>query len=53
MECGKPTQGLPSGGYPFLDANELSARRGTLAVSTDMGDDTPLRLRVRLTSRLR
>jgi hypothetical protein len=36
-----------------VDANELSARHSTLAISRDAGDDTPETLHVRLAGRMR
>ena len=36
-----------------VDANGLSVRHSTLAISTDAGDDTPETLHVRLAGRMR
>ncbi|SPL88615.1 unnamed protein product [[Actinomadura] parvosata subsp. kistnae] len=36
-----------------VDANELSVRHGTLAISGDTGGKAPERLRIRLTGRMR
>jgi hypothetical protein len=36
-----------------VNANELSARHSTLAISRDAGDDTPETLHVRLAGRMR
>ena len=36
-----------------VDANELSVRHGSLAISRDEGDDTPETLRVRLVGRMK
>jgi hypothetical protein len=36
-----------------VDANELSVRHGALAISRDAGDDTPEKLHVRLTGKMR
>jgi hypothetical protein len=36
-----------------VDANELSVRHSTLAISRDAGDNTPQTLRVRLVGRMR
>ena len=52
LRCGGDVELVLAPGM-VVDANDLSVRHSTLAISPDAGDDTPETLHVRLVGRMR